>query len=259
MNVETLLTETHGPTRVVTMNRPERRNAVNHRMMIEMEAVLREAEDDPSVRCVVLTGGSDFFSSGRDLKEASASSPAEREEAKAALRRLTDTIEGLKRPVVAAIEGPCLTGGLELALTCDLRVGGEGATFGITSAKLGTIPGFGGTQRLPRIVGMARAFELLFSAEPIDVDEAYRIGLINRKAARGAALDEALRMVAIYGERAPLSLATLKQAVRQGMERDLASSLDLEQKLGATLTGTSDRAEGMAAFLERRKPNFQGR
>lgn len=259
MAYETILTAKHGATHVVTFNRPHQRNAVNHQMMREVTAALLEAEADADSRCVIITGGPEFFSAGRDLKESSRSSPAEREEAKVALRRMTDTIENLKRPVVAAIEGHCLTGGLELALTCDLRVAGEGATFGITSARLGTIPGFGGTQRLPRIVGMARALEMLFSAEPIDVEEAYRIGLINRKAAKGQALAEALRMVEIYAERAPLSLATLKQVVRQGMDLQFTASLDLEQKLGATLTGTADRAEGMAAFLEKRKPRFQGR
>ncbi len=259
MAYETILTAKHGATHIVTFNRPHQRNAVNHRMMREVTAALLDAEADADSRCVVITGGSEFFSAGRDLKESSRSSPTEREEAKVALRRMTDTIENLKRPVVAAIEGHCLTGGLELALTCDLRVAGEGSTFGITSARLGTIPGFGGTQRLPRIVGVARALEMLFSAEPIDVEEAHRIGLINRKAAKGQALAEALHMVEVYADRAPLSLATLKQVVRQGMDLQFTASLDLEQKLGATLTGTVDRAEGMAAFLEKRKPRFQGR
>jgi enoyl-CoA hydratase/carnithine racemase len=259
MAYETLLVEAVGSARVVTLNRPERRNAVNHQMMRDLAAVLIEAEGDAASRSVIITGGRDFFSAGRDLKEASQSSPAEREEAKRAWRRVTDTIESLKRPVVAAIEGHCLTGGLELALACDLRVAGEGASFGITSARLGTIPGFGGTQRLPRVVGEARALEILFSADPIDVEEAYRIGLLNRKAPKGEALAKALEMVQVYSERAPLSLSTLKQVVRQGLEMDLAAALDFEQKLGATLTGTADRAEGMAAFLQKRKPQFQGR
>jgi enoyl-CoA hydratase/carnithine racemase len=143
-------------------------------------------------------------------------------------------------------------------LACDLRVAGEGASFGITSARLGSIPGFGGTQRLPRVVGVSRALEILFSANPIDVEEAFRIGLINRKAAKGAALAEALAMVEVYSERAPLSLATMKQVVRQGMAMELAAALDHERELGATLGRTADRAEGMAAFREKRKPRFQG-
>ncbi|GAA4339004.1 enoyl-CoA hydratase-related protein [Pigmentiphaga soli] len=259
MSHTTILVATDGASRIITFNRPGQRNAVSHLMMREVTDALIEAQADADIRCVILTGGPEFFSAGRDLKEAARSSGEEREQAKAALRRMTDTMETLKLPVVAAIEGHCLTGGLELALCCDLRVAGSGATFGITSARLGTIPGFGGTQRLPRVVGMARALEILFSAEPIDVEEAWRIGLINRKAAKGQALAEALRMVSAYADRAPLSLATLKQAVRMGTGLPLADALDLEQKLGATLINTADRAEGLAAFMEKRKPRFQGR
>lgn len=256
---ETLLVAAAGSARVITLNRPERRNAISALLMKELADALLAAAADEASRSVIITGGPDFFSAGRDLKEAAQSSPAEREQARSAWRHVTDTIEGLSRPVVAAIEGHCLTGGLELALACDLRVAGEGASFGITSSRLGTIPGFGGTQRLPRLIGVSRALDILFSANPIGVEEAYRIGLINRKAAKGSALTEALAMVEVYAERAPLSLTTMKQVIRQGMEMDLPAALDLEHKLGATLTGTADRAEGMAAFHQKRKPQFRGR
>ncbi len=252
---ETILVATVRSACVITLNRPAVRNAISLRLMEEFSEVLTETV----AQSVIVTGGVECFSSGRDLKESAKSSPDEREQAKLAWRRVTDTIEALDKPVVAAIEGHCLTGGLELALACDLRVAGEGASFGITSARLGSIPGFGGTQRLPRVVGVSRALEILFSANPIDADEAFRIGLINRKAAKGAALAEALAMVEVYSERAPLSLATMKQVVREGMAMELAAALDHEHKLGATLGGTADRAEGMAAFREKRKPRFQGR
>lgn len=258
MAYETIQVSASGSSCVIVLNRPERRNAISVLLMTELTAALVAAAEDVGTRSVIVTGGPDFFSSGRDLKEAAQSSPAERDEARKAWRRVTDTIEGLSRPVVAAVEGHCLTGGLELALACDLRVGAEGASFGITSSKLGTIPGFGGTQRLPRVVGVSRALEILFSANPIGADEAYRIGLINRKAAKGLALAEALAMVEVYAERAPLSLATLKQVIRQGMTLDLGAALDLEHKLGATLNNTADRAEGMAAFHQKRKPQFKG-
>ncbi len=259
MSYETILVTTAGSARAITLNRPARRNAISVLLMNELAAALIEAGSDNACRSVVITGGADVFSSGRDLKESSQASPAERVEARLAWRRLTDTIEGLSRPVVAAIEGPCLTGGLELALACDLRVAGDGASFGITSSRLGTIPGFGGTQRLPRVIGLSRALEMLFSAEAIDVEDAYRFGLINRKTAKGEALAGALALVEVYSERAPLSLATVKRVVRQGLELYLPAALNLEHELGATLTGTADRAEGVAAFLQKRKPRFTGR
>jgi len=259
MTLETLKTERSGSSIIVTLDRPERRNAVSLKMMEELVAALESAAADRDSRAVILTGGKDFFSAGRDLKEsASMTGSEDREQARAAWRKVTDTIESLCRPVVAAIEGHCLTGGLELALACDFRIAGEGASFGITSARLGTIPGFGGTQRLPRTIGIDRALEMLFSAEPIGAREAERIGLVSRAVGRGEALDEALRMTAIYGERAPLSLALLKKVVRGGMEMDLASALDYEIVMGQTLLETSDRKEGLAAFLEKRKPRFRG-
>jgi enoyl-CoA hydratase/carnithine racemase len=174
------------------------------------------------------------------------------------LHRLNATLEGLSKPVIAAIEGFCMTGGCEMALACDLRVAGDGASFAITSARIGTVAGAGGTQRLPRIVGLANALDMLFSAEPIDTQEAYRIGLINRKTARGRALEQALAMAAVYAERAPLSLAFMKRAVRRGMQMDLPSGLDLETFIVTCIYGTKDKDEGISAFLEKRKAEFKG-
>jgi enoyl-CoA hydratase/carnithine racemase len=257
MNYETLAVGRADAALVVTLNRPERRNAINSKMMEELIAVARSGESDGEVRAIIITGGSDFFSAGADLKELSEGRTSGAQNLKS-WRRVTNTLEELAKPVIAAIEGFCLTGGMEFALACDIRIAGQGASFGITSARLGTIPGFGATQRLPRVVGASRALEILFSAEPIDTEEAYRIGLINRKTARGAALEEAKRLVGIYAQRAPLSLAGLKRAVYRGIEMDLHSGLDFENSLGATLLMTGDRQEGIAAFLEKRKPQFRG-
>jgi len=164
-----------------------------------------------------------------------------------------------KKPVIAAIEGFCMTGGLELALACDLRVGGRDSTYAITSSRIGTVAGAGGTQRLPRIVGEAYALEILFAADPISAEEAYRMGLINRLTDKGRALDEAKAMIDLYATRAPLSLALVKRAVRRGMQMDLASGLELETFLVSTIYGTEDKQEGISAFLEKRKANFKGR
>lgn len=259
MTFETIRHERSGSSVVITLNRPERRNAVSVQMMEEIVAALEGAAADRDCRAAIITGGPDFFSAGRDLKEtAQMTGRADKERARRAWRRVTDTIESSPLPVVAAIEGHCLTGGLEFALACDFRVAGEGASFGITSAKLGTIPGFGGTQRLPRVVGVARALEILFSAEPIDTTEALRIGLVSHATPRGGALAEALRICAIYAKRAPLSLAMLKQVVRRGMTMDLDTALDYELAMGSTLYETRDRQEGLEAFLQKREPQFRG-
>jgi enoyl-CoA hydratase/carnithine racemase len=260
MSYETILVTRANQACVVTLNRPESRNAITTRMMTELAAALLEAETDDSCRAVILTGGMRCFSSGRDLKEASTqTAPGDFARGMKLWRTLTQTMEQLARPVIAAIEGPCLTGGLELALACDLRVAGEGASFGITSARLGTVPAFGATQRLPRLIGAPRALELLFSAEPIGTEEAYRIGLLNRRAPAGNALAEAQSVADVYSERAPLSLAAIKKAVYRGSEMDLSAALDFEIATGSTLLNTADRKEGVAAFLEKRKPRFQGR
>lgn len=246
----------HDTAALIRLDRPEARNAISMALMRDLTEAVRSASGDTAVRSVVIAGNDRAFSSGRDLKEASKTTSADAVEA---WGRLTETMESAPVPIIAAIEGYCLTGGLELALACDIRIAGENATFAITSAKLGTVPGFGATQRLPRTIGTARALELLFSAETIDADEAYRIGLIHRKVAAGDSVSAAFDLAALYAERAPLSLLHLKKAVRQGMETDLASGLALERRLGAELTLTRDRQEGMAAFIEKRKPRFEGR
>ena len=188
MGFETIVAQRAGPSFIVTLNRPHRRNAVDLRMMEEIIAAARQAEDEPTVRALIITGGKDCFSAGADLNDALAvKSPAAGAEYFGRWHQLNATLEQLGKPVIAAIEGFCMTGGCEMALACDIRVAGEGASFAITSARIGTVPGAGGTQRLPRIVGIAKALELMFSAETIGAAEAYRIGLVNRLVPAGGA------------------------------------------------------------------------
>lgn len=260
MTYETIRIERDGPSLVLTLNRPDRRNALSIQCMQEIMAAAREADADAAVRAVILTGGEAYFSAGADLTEAiQVKTAAQGVEYFGRFHRLCDTLETLGKPVIAAIEGFCMTGGLELALACDIRVGASGSSYAITSARIGTVAGAGGTQRLPRIVGTARALEILFAAEPIDAEEAHRIGLINRLTGKGGALGEAKRMAAIYEKRAPLSLAFVKRAVHRGMQMDLASGLELETYLVSAIYGTEDKQEGIRAFLEKRDANFKGR
>lgn len=256
---ETIVVSRSESAAVILLNRPARRNAISLLMMSEIIAALDEAERDPAVSAIVVTGGVDCFSAGADLTEAlQVRSVTAAMAYLKNLRRLNERIETLDKPVIAAIEGFCMTGGLELALACDLRVAGEGASFAITSARIGTVAGAGATQRLPRIVGKAKALEMLFAAEPIGCAEAFRIGLINRQTERGGALNQALAMARVHAERAPLSLALMKRAVHRGLQMDIESGLELETFLVASIYTTDDKEEGISAFLEKRKPQFRG-
>lgn len=259
MNHETIVVEQRGPAAIVRFARPAKRNAISLRMMREIAQAASMAEDDKAVSALILTGGSKFFSSGVDLAQAGeARGLGDMVKFLRHFRGLNEVLEDLSKPVIAAIEGYCITGGLELALACDIRIAGEGALFGISSTKIGTVAGAGGTQRLPRLIGKARALELLFSAEPIDAQEALRIGLVNKLTAAGQALDAALALAELYAQRAPLSMALTKRAVHRGAQMDLASAVDFEASLVAAIYGTQDKAEGIAAFLEKRKPRFRG-
>ena len=260
MNYETIIAEQDGPSCVITLNRPDKRNAISVLMMDELTAALKAAEAEPSARGVVITGGPAFFAAGADLNEAlRVKTAAQGTDYFKRWHRLNNVIEELGKPVIAAIEGFCITGGLELALACDLRVAAEGSSFAITSARIGTVAGAGGTQRLPRIVGVAHALDILFAADPIDATQAYRIGLINRLMPKGGALDGAKALVNIYAQRAPLSLALVKRAVHRGMQMDLASAIELETFIVTTIYGTEDKQEGISAFLEKRTARFKGR
>ena len=260
MGFKTVTVCREGSSLVVTLNRPDRRNAINLRMIEELIDATRQAGEEPSVRSMVITGGNECFSAGADLKDLLAvESATECAAYFRQLHRMNDVLEKLEKPVIAAIEGFCMTGGCEMALACDIRVAGERASFAITSSRIGTVPGAGATQRLPRIVGIGKALELMFSAEPINAREAHRIGLVNRLAPAGNALKEALAMAADYEQRAPLSHAFIKRAVRQGAQMDLASGLELEIFAATGIYGTEDRREGITAFLEKRAAQFKGR
>lgn len=260
MPFDTILTSRDGASFVITLNRPDRRNAFSIQAMKEIADACREAEQDPSIRAVIVTGGTKYFSAGADLNEAMAiKTTADGVAYMTNWETLNNVIERLSKPVIAAIEGFCMTGGWEFVMACDIRIAAENATFALTSSKIGTVPGAGGTQRLPREVGIGRALEILFAAEPIDAREAYRIGAINKMVPVGGALDAAKAMVKIYEKRAPLSLAYAKRAVRAGMQMDLTSGIEFERFLVTAIYNTADKNEGIGAFLEKREAKFTGR
>jgi len=244
---------------VLQFNRPDKRNSLSSALLEQLDERLRALDEDDAVRGVVVTGNEQAFSAGADLGGAlQAQSP---KDTGRLLRRFTDvndTIESLSKPVVAAINGYCLTGGLEVAMACDVRIAGSGSRFGITSAKIGSVAGAGGTQRLPRLVGEQWAKHLMFSCEFIDADKALAIGLVLEVVAPEQVLERALALCHRYAEQAPLSVWYAKKAVNVGMQMSLSEALKLERELTTVLWTTDDRIEGMSAFLEKRKAEFKG-
>lgn len=254
MSDRTVLAETVGVARVVTLHRPDKRNALSLHLLTELATALTEADADEAVRGVVLTGGPHVFSAGADLGEASAATdiaPILRYLVR--LQQVGQQIEALSKPVVAAIHGYCLTGGLELAMACDRRICTPDARFAITSAQIGSFPGMGASRRLPRIVGRSVATDLLMTGRHIDATEAHAVGLVDAvtETTETAAHD----WVAEIAHAAPLSVWLTKLALA---DADV-TGLRTETILAALAFTSQDRAEGMSAFLEHRAPRFQGR
>ncbi|MGE3992584.1 enoyl-CoA hydratase/isomerase family protein [Pseudorhodoplanes sp.] len=258
-NPEVMLVEKRGAAAILTLNRPEKRNSLSGELLKAVARTVRELDADLSVRGIVIVGEGNIFSTGADLNEA-----LETTELPNVIdflnnfREANAAIESSRKPVIAAICGYCLTGGLELALACDLRIAGDNAQFAVTSAKIGSVAGAGGTQRLVRLIGADHAKDILFSAEFIDAQKALEIGLVTQVLPHANVLDAALARVNDYAKQAPLSIWLSKVAVNVGRNLDLESSLIFEQLLTAAAFGTNDRKEGMSSFLEKRSPKFTG-
>jgi len=253
-----LTVESEGGVAVVVLRRPAQLNALGSEMIAALDGALTTVADDPAVRVIVISGEGKAFSAGADIKEFGAlAGPLE---FRAFIERLETVIRRLERltqPSVAAVNGIAFGGGLELALACDLRVVDEGARLGVPEIKLGLLPGAGGTQRLPRIVAPAVAMQMLMTGDPIDAAEAHRIGLANEIAPAGTALDRALQLARTLAARAPLALAAVKR-LREAWALPLDVALDHERETVSMLFATEDRAEGTAAFVEKREARFRG-
>ena len=256
MAYETIICEREGNVATVTLNRPDSLNSINSKLATELEAAFKEFDEDNSIRAVIVTGAGRAFCAGRDIKEISETEPP------LVRRRSTyfEAIENTRKPVLAAINGLAVGGGLEIALVCDFRIASEGATFGFGEVKIGVVPLGGGAIRLPRLIGIGKAKELLYFGNQIDAQEAYRIGLVNKVVAAEKLMDEAKNWMRELAERPPVALEMLKSMVNIGMQMDsLASALDFEQKCGSILFQTEDMVEGTRAFVEKRKPVFKGK
>ncbi|MEE9128288.1 MAG: enoyl-CoA hydratase-related protein [Planctomycetota bacterium] len=249
-----------GRLATVTVNRPEKLNALTRATIDELRTAFEELGADAQVGGVILTGaGEKAFVAGADIAELNDLGPVAAREHALRGQGLCRTIETLGKPVVAAVQGFALGGGCELAMACTLRVAGEKARFGQPEVKLGLIPGFGGTQRLGRLVGRGSALELLLTGEMIDAREAHRLGLVNRVVPQEQVMEEARTLMASILERAPLAVRYTLEATHQGLEMPLEDGLRLEANLFAVTFATEDKAEGTRAFLEKRPPVFRGK
>ena len=263
MNFETLLYEVVDGVAVVRLNRPDRMNSLGGSMKADLQAALFDlARNDDSVRSVIITGvGDRAFCAGADIKERVAGNPppAEYYLRQKATHQLFRELEEFEKPVIAAINGVALGGGLEIALCCDIRIASSTARFGLPEGKIGVIPAAGGTQRLPRLVGVGLAKELIFTSDIIDAQRACEIRLVNRVVAPELLMPTAFEMAARIARNAPLALRFAKQSINLGTEVGLDAGLEFERYAASMVAHSEDRTEGMRSFIEKRAPVFKGR
>lgn len=260
LTLENVLYEQRDGIAYVTINRPKVLNALNTPTWKDLRTAFEEARDDPAVRGVILTGAGDkAFIAGADVNELANVTATEAEQTSRFGQAVLDLIENLGKPVIAAVNGFALGGGCETAMACTIRIAAEGARFGQPEVKLGLVPGGGGTQRLPRLVGKGRALQVILSGEMISAQEAYRIGLVNEVV---PAVELRTRAEAILHQifaNAPLAVKYALEAVNKGLETSQAEGLSLEAALFGLCASTADKVEGTRAFLEKRPAQFQGR
>jgi enoyl-CoA hydratase len=257
MTYEHITVSGDGGIAVITLNRPAVLNALNQATMDELVRALEELERDPEIRCIVLTGAGRAFAAGADIKEmAGATAP----EMLAGYRfQQWERIRKITLPIIAAVNGLALGGGCELAMLCDMIVAAETAQFGQPEINLGIMPGAGGTQRLTRAVGKARAMEMVLTGRTISARQAEALGLVTRVVPGEAVLDEALALAREIAAKPPIAVRLAKEAVLKAFDTTLEGGLDYERKAFYLLFATDDRTEGINAFLEKRKPVFRGR
>jgi enoyl-CoA hydratase len=259
MPFDNLLVDRDGAVVIITINRPRVLNALNTQTLDELRRAVLDLKQDDGVRAIILTGaGEKAFVAGADINELAVLSPAAGREHALAGQHVFDLIENLGKPVIAAINGYALGGGCELAMACTIRIAADTARLGQPEINLGTIPGFGGTQRLSRLIGAGRALELLLTGEPVGAAEALRLGLVNRVVPAADLMAEAHRLAAAIAAKAPVAVRYILEAVRGGIQLPLGEAQALEAALFGLAASTSDMREGTRAFLEKRAPEFKG-
>ncbi|MCM8711205.1 short-chain-enoyl-CoA hydratase [Clostridium sp. SYSU_GA19001] len=260
MEFKNIIFEKEDNIALVTINRPKALNALNSETLKDLEAVIEMLEKDSEIYAVILKGSGDkAFVAGADISEMKDLNEEQGREFGRLGNKVFRRLEKLNKPTIAAISGFALGGGCELAMACDIRIASEKARFGQPEAGLGITPGFGGTQRLARLIGAGRAKELIYTGEMIKADEAYRIGLVNKIVALEALLDEAKAMAKKIAENAPIAVKLCKDAIDRGLQVDIDSAIEIEAEDFGKCFSTEDQKEGMSAFLEKREKQFKNR
>jgi len=260
MAFDNLLLECDGAVAIVTINRPTVLNALNSQTIDELRRVILELKADDEIRAIVLTGsGEKSFVAGADINELAVQTPVTGREHALSGQHVFDLLENMGKPVIAAINGFALGGGCELAMACTLRLAADTARLGQPEISLGLIPGYAGTQRLPRLVGKGKAMELILTGTPIAADEAQRIGLVNRVVPAADLMKAAKELAAQLAKSAPIAMRYIINAVNKGVEMPFAEACQYEATLFGLVASTEDMREGTRAFLEKRKAEFKGR
>ena len=260
MTYRNLLIDRRGPVTVMQVHRPEVLNALNRETLGEIEQAARSFRDDPGQGALIVTGGGEkSFVSGADIQELAVLDPYGAQEISRFGQRVFDLLEQATKPVIAAINGYAFGGGCELALACHVRLASDNAVLGLPEVSLGIIPGYGGTQRLPRLIGSGRALELILTGRRVKADEAERIGLVNRVVPRAELLAEAEALALAMLKNGPLAVAAALEAVQRGLQLGLPDGQRIESGMFGLLAASEDMHEGLKAFLEKRPARFERR
>lgn len=255
MAYENIIFEKEENIAIITFNRPDAMNALNNQTRAEFREAIAAVAADDEVKVLILTGSGRAFVAGSDIKEFNQTSAYDAHN----IQRLGGLVEKLDKPVIAAVNGYCLGGGNEIAMGCDIIIASEKAKFGQTEINIGIIPGGGGTQRLPRLIGVYRAKELIYTGDIIDADEAYRLGLVNRVVPVDELMPTAKELAKKIAAKSAAALKLAKTAINHGMQTNLESGLNYEYELYSLALTLEDKAEGVSAFLEKREPNYKGK
>ena len=259
-NQDLLLVEEKNQAMLLTLNRPRVMNCLNFDLLYALRDKIDDIQYRTDIRCVIITGaGEKSFCAGADLKERASLTPDEVKKFILTIRNLLTSIQNLPIPVISAVNGVALGGGTEVALASDIRIASDTASMGLTEARLAIIPGGGGTQRLPRIIGVAKAKELIFTGKRVNAKEALEIGLVNQVVPKENLLDACMEMAGMIAETGPIAVEMAKYAIDKGIETDLATGLAIESNAYRVTIPTQDRVEGLTAFREKRKPVYKGR